>query len=80
MKRQARKTLWAFGLEMVLYSGLVFAYFFLVLRFVAGTLYSLEQCHIVIYAAVAIALIVGQAVLLEIITTWLLRLLHGRSE
>jgi len=80
MKKEARKTLWAFGLEMVIYSVLVVAYFLLVLRFVAHSLYGLEQRHIVLYGAVAIALIVGQAVLLEIITTGLLRFLRGRSE
>jgi hypothetical protein len=37
--------------------------------------------HIRIYAVVAILLIIGQAVLLEAITTGLLRLLRGgRSE
>lgn len=80
MKKETRKALWAFGLEMVIYSVLVVAYFLLVLRFVAHSLYGLEQRHIVLYGVVAIALIVGQAVLLEIITTGLLRLLRGRSE
>jgi len=80
MKKEARKTLWAFGLEMVIYSVLVVAYFLLVLRFVAHSLYGLEQRYIVLYGVVAIALIVGQAVLLEIITTGLLRFLRGRSE
>ena len=32
------------------------------------------------YALVAILLIIGQAVVLEIVTTFLLRLLRGRSE
>jgi hypothetical protein len=80
MKKQARETLWAFGVEIAIYSALVVAYFLLVLRFVATSLYTLEQRHIVAYGAVAIALIVGQAVLLEIVTTSLLRLLRGRSE
>jgi hypothetical protein len=80
MKKEARKALWAFGVEIAIYSALVVAYFLLVLRFIAGGLQNLEQRHIVLYALVAIALIVGQAVLLEIITTGLLRLLRGRSE
>jgi hypothetical protein len=80
MKKEARKTLWAFGVEIVIYSVLVVIYFLLVLRFVAQSLLGLEQHHIVLYGVVAIALIVGQAVLLEIITTRLLRFLRGRSE
>jgi ABC-type enterochelin transport system permease subunit len=80
MKKEARKALWAFSVEIVIYSALVIVYFLLVLRFIAGGLQNLEQHHIVLYALVAIALIVGQAVLLEIITTALLRRLRGRSE
>jgi hypothetical protein len=80
MKKEARKTLWAFGVEIVIYSVLVVIYFLLVLRFVAQSLLNLEQHHIVLYGVVAITLIVGQAVLLEIITTRLLRFLRGRSE
>lgn len=80
MKKEARKTLWAFAVEIIIYSALVVAYFLLVLRFVVNGLYGLEHRHIVLYAVVALALIVGQAVLLEMITTGLLRLLRGRSE
>ena len=80
MKKEARKALWAFGVEIAIYSVLVVAYFFLVLRFIADDLHDLEQHHIVLYAVVAIALIVGQAVILEVITTGLLRFLRGRSE
>ena len=80
MKKEARKALWAFGVEIAIYSVLVVAYFFLVLRFIADDLHGLEQHHIVLYAVVAIALIVGQAVILEAITTGLLRFLRGRSE
>jgi hypothetical protein len=80
MKKEARKALWAFSVEIVIYSALVVAYFLLVLRFVAAGLHGLEQRHIVLYGVVAIALIVGQAVLLEFITTALLRFLRGRSE
>ncbi len=80
MKKEARKALWAFGVEIAIYSVLVVVYFLLVLRFIADGLQNLEHRHIVLYGLVAIALIVGQAVLLEFITTGLLRLLRGRSE
>jgi hypothetical protein len=80
MKTETARTLRAFAIELVIYTVLVVGYFFLVLRFVAHSLFDLEQRHIVLYGAISIALIVGQAVLLEIITTGLLRFLRGRSE
>jgi len=78
------KTAWAnlqaFGLELILYGILVTGYFFLVLRYLSGWLQELHLHHVKLYALVAILLIVGQAVLLESVTTWLLRFLRGRSE
>ncbi len=80
MKAETTKTLRAFLIELLLYGVLVTAYFFLVLHFLGETLYRLELHHRYTYAAVAIFLIIGQAVLLEGLTTFLLRLLRGRSE
>ena len=82
MKSDASKTLKAFFfIELPIYAVLVIAYFFLVLHFLAGWLKELEAHHLTLYALVAIALIIGQAVALESITTGLLRLLRGgRSE
>jgi len=80
MKKETAKTLRAFAIELVLYALLVVAYFFLVLHLLGEWLYQLEVQHRYIYAAVAILLIIGQAVLLESITTFLIRLIRGRSE
>ena len=80
MKQAAAKTLKAFAVELVVYAVLVTAYFFLVLHFLGNTLYQLEHGHRWWYALVAISLIVGQAVLLESVTTFLLRIIRGRSE
>lgn len=80
MKKEAIKTLRAFLIELVLYAALVVAYFFLVLHFLGGWLRQLEVTHRYTYAGVAILLIIGQAVLLESVTTLLLRMLRGRSE
>jgi hypothetical protein len=80
MKKETAKTLRAFLVELVVYAGLVVAYFFLVLHFLGGWLYHLETRHRYSYAAVAILLIIGQAILLESVTTLLLRMLRGRSE
>jgi len=63
-----------------IYTVLVIGYFFLVLHLLGGWLQQLEMHHRYTYGAVAILLIIGQAVLLESVTTLLLRLIRGRSE
>jgi hypothetical protein len=80
MKTQAAKTLRAFLAELAVYAILVVAYFFFVLHFLGESLHRLEVHHRYAYGGVAILLIIGQAVVLEGITTFLLRLFSGRSE
>jgi hypothetical protein len=80
MKADASKALRAFLLELGVYAIFVTGYFFLVLHFLAGWLQDLHLHHVKLYALVTIVLIIGQAVLLESITTWLFRLIRGRSE
>jgi hypothetical protein len=81
MKTETAKTVRAFLIELALYAVLVTAYFFLVLLFLSDWLQELHLHHVTTYAVVAILLVVGQAVLLESLTTWLFRLLRGgRSE
>ena len=79
-KSETASTLRAFGLELFIYAVLVTVYFFLVLQYLSGWLQELHLHHAKLYASVAILVIIGQAVLLESITTWLLRFLRGRSE
>jgi hypothetical protein len=80
MKADASKALRAFLIELGVYAVFVTGYFFLVLHFLAGWLQDMHLHHVKIYAVVAIVLIIGQAVVLESITTWLFRLIRGRSE
>jgi hypothetical protein len=80
MKKETAKTLRAFLIELVIYAVLVVAYFFLVLHFLGEGLYKLETRHRYAYAGAAILLMIGQAVLLQNVTTFLLRLIRGRSE
>jgi hypothetical protein len=80
MKAETSTTLRAFLLELAVYAVLVTGYFFLVLHFLSGWLQELHLHHVKVYALVAIMLIIGQAVLLESVTTWLFRLIRGRSE
>ena len=63
----------SFLLELVVYAGLVTGYFFLVLHFLGGALRILYETNKTTYAVVALALIVGQGVLLEVLTSALLR-------
>jgi NADH:ubiquinone oxidoreductase subunit H len=80
MKKETAKTLRAFLIELAIYAVLVVAYFFLALHFLGGWLQQLQNHHRYTYAVVAILLIIGQAVLLESVTTLLLRVLRGRTE
>jgi len=76
MKKDAAKSLSVFAAELAIYSVLVTGYFFLVLHVLGNWLYQLETQHRVLYAFVAILLIAGQAVVLDAVSTGLLRLLR----
>ena len=65
-----------FLIELVVYAILLVIYFFAVLRFLGGALYHLYLENTVLYAVVGLSLIVVQAVVLEAITSYLLRLLR----
>jgi DMSO/TMAO reductase YedYZ heme-binding membrane subunit len=80
MKKETAKTFRAFLIELAIYAVLVVCYFFLVLHFLGGWLQRLEQNQRYAYAGIAILLMIGQAVLLQNVTTFLLRLIRGRSE
>ncbi|HEY2713577.1 MAG TPA: hypothetical protein VGI60_13765 [Chthoniobacterales bacterium] len=80
MKPETRRTLVSFLIELVVYTIGIVVYFFLVLHFLADWLEHLSKENIKLYAIVAITLILGQAVILEWVTTFLFRLLRGRSE
>jgi hypothetical protein len=80
MKKDGVATLKAFLVELALYAVLVVGYFFLVLHLLGDWLLQLELHHRTTYAGVAILLIIGQAVVLESVTTLLLRLIRGRTE
>jgi len=79
MKKETASTLRAFAIELAIYALLVVAYFFLVLHFLGQSLYLLETRHRYAYAGVAILLMIGQAVLLQNVTTLLLRFIRGRA-
>jgi hypothetical protein len=80
MKSETAKTLRAFLIELAIYAVLVVAYFFLVLHFLGEWLHQLETRHRYTYGGVAILLMIGQAVVLQNVTTFLLRMIRGRAE
>ncbi len=80
MKAEARRALFSFLIELVVYAGLIAIYFLLVLHLLGPFLAGLEKAHIQLYALLSVGLILGQSILLESLTTFLLRLLRGRSE
>ena len=63
-------------MELVVYSVFVFVYFFFVLHFLGDWLKHLFDEHRVIYASAALTLIIVQGVILEMLTTALLRLIR----
>ena len=79
-QKEKSKTLRAFLVELAIYIVFVTVYFFLVLHFLADWLQDLHLHHVKLYAFIAIVLIIGQAVLLETVTTWLLRFLRRRTQ
>ncbi len=63
-----------FVIELVVYGVFVVAYFFIVLRLLGSFLTNLFHSDLVMYAFLALTLIVIQGVLLDAITSFLLNL------
>lgn len=68
-----RNALRDFAIELVIYGIIVVAYFFLVLHFMGDWVTALYKEHRSLYAAVALMLIVTQGVVLEMLTTALMK-------
>lgn len=80
MRRDFEKALRSFLVEFVIYAVLVAGYYFLVLHVLGGWLNDLFHKHRGLYAAVALGLIIGQGLLLDMVTHFLLALLKRRTE
>jgi len=65
-----------FIIELFVYGFLLVIYFFAVLQYLGGMLSNLYLNNTTLYAIVGLALIVTQAVVLEAVTSYLLRLLR----
>ncbi len=67
-----RKMIRNFGIEVLIYTALVVAYFFLVLEFLGEPLQRLFENSLVLYAFVSLALITAQGLVLEFVTSFLI--------
>ena len=80
MNQEFKSSLKSFVIELVVYAALVVGYFFLVLKFLGDWLYRVHQENPHLYAFLALALIVCQGVVLEILTRVLLDLIKPRTK
>ena len=62
--------------EIIIYSILLLVYFLVVLRFLSDILTNLFLNQTIIYAFIGLGLIVAQGVLLEVLTSFLMRMLR----
>lgn len=67
-------------LELAIYSVFVVGYYFLVLLFLRDWIKQVFDAHRILYAALVLPLIIGQAVLLELVTFGLRKLGRGTRE
>jgi len=65
-----------FLIELVVYGILLVIYFFAILRFLGDPINNLYVNNTILYAVVGLGLIVVQAVALEAVTSYLIRLLR----
>jgi hypothetical protein len=80
MNPKAKRWLRSFFIELVVYSVMVVAYYFLVLNFLGGWLDRLFEQDRRAYAGAALGLIICQGLALEIVTRALLSFLKPEGE
>lgn len=78
MNAEEKTTLRYFALEVLIYAGLVAVYFYLALVFLGKWLYQLFVDNRKYYAIAALALIIGQGIVLELVTSSLLKFIKSR--
>ncbi len=74
------RSLKAFAIEVPIYAALLVAYFLLVLSFLSNWLKNLFDQNKLVYALVALALIVGQGGFLEVIIVALRRVIKSKIK
>jgi hypothetical protein len=79
-KPELPKTIPRMAAEAAIYSALMAVYLILVLSTVGPWLHSESQDHRLVYALLCLGLMLCQGLVLELLTTLLLRLLSGRGR
>ena len=59
------------GTELVIYGILMFAYALTVLSFLMGYVHGIYKANLILYTFLALALILGQGILMEAISTYI---------
>lgn len=80
MDSDGLKRLRSFVVELLIYTMLVVVYVLVVLNFMSGWLKQLYDHGKTRYAVICLLLIIGQGVVLEIVTSGLLRLIRAKTE
>jgi hypothetical protein len=80
MREKLKTVFMSFSIELPLYVFLVVAYAFFVLHFLGSWLFQLFKTERKVYAIVALALIIGQGFILEMVSRGLLGLVKGKRE
>ena len=68
-----KKVFLEFSLEILIYFSLVVVYFFLVLALLADPLFSLSQSDLLLYSVLGLSLMIGQGVVLEYVTSQIIK-------
>lgn len=79
-KPDLKASLHRYALELIVYGFLVAAYYFLILHFLGNGLENIYQHQRKLYAALALGLILGQGLLLEVLTRFLLSWISSGKE
>ena len=80
MKIEHKKSLFSFGLQLVIYGGLILVYLFGVLYFLGDWIFQIEEKSRHLYAVLSLLLIIAQGLILESLTTALLNFIHPKIK
>ncbi len=80
MRKPQAGSIKAFLTEIAIYAGLVVGYFFLVLHFLNDWLKSIFDWSKGYYAVVALLVIIIQGIVLETITTFLMKVIGSKID
>lgn len=79
MKSKLSLAVRSFLIELVVYAALVVVYVLFVIGLLSDWIHGLYEHNKIVYAIVALLLIVSQGVVLEMVTSLLMKLIRSRS-